>query len=82
MPLSMKKAILTTALLATTLFGSSCQGPNQLFTAVNEWNADLTEKDWVNTGVFWGFHIIPVYPFAYTIDVLVTNTVEYWKNRD
>ena len=40
----MKKAILATA-LASSLFVSSCLGPNNAQNAINNWNADLTEMN-------------------------------------
>jgi hypothetical protein len=78
----MKKTILAAAILSATMFTASCQGPNKLFNDLNDWNAELTEQDWVNTGVFWLGHIIPVYEIAYLIDIVVLNTVEYWGEED
>jgi len=69
---------LVAALLVLGLASSSCLGPDNLYNGIKNWNADLSEKDWINEGVFIGLMIIPVYPIAMFCDVLVFNTIEYW----
>jgi hypothetical protein len=72
----MRKLILSTA-LAASLFASSCLGPNNAQMSINNWNADLTEMNWLNEVLF----IIPmawVQSFAQLGDVLIFNTMEYW----
>jgi len=68
--------------LALTLGLGGCLGPDPLYNSVKNWNADLSEQDWVNELVFLGLHIIPVYQVALIADVLVTNTVTYWSGED
>jgi uncharacterized protein DUF3332 len=70
---------LVAALLLLGLTSSSCLGPDNLYNGIKSWNANLSEKDWVNEGVFIGLMIIPVYPIAMLCDVVVFNTVEYWS---
>ena len=73
----MKKAILATA-LASSLFVSSCLGPNNAQNAINNWNADLTEMNWLNEVLF----IIPfawVQGIAWLGDIVIFNTIEYWS---
>ena len=73
-----------TALLATLLlaFGSSsCLGPDHLYSSVKNWNAKLSEKDWVNEVVFIGLLIVPVYQIAMAGDYLVFNTIDYWSGK-
>jgi Domain of unknown function (DUF3332) len=69
---------LLVALLALGLT-TSCLGPDNMYNSVKNWNAGLSEKDWVNEIVFLGLVIIPVYPFALMGDILIFNTVEYWS---
>lgn len=74
----MKKTMLTAALLAA-LCSSSCLGPDNLYRSVKDWNAEVSEQDWIKEVVFLGLVIIPVYPIALFADVVVFNTVSYWS---
>lgn len=74
----MKKALLP-FVLAAGLTCSSCLGPNNLYNSVSNWNAELSEQDWVNEVVYLGLTIIFVYPICLAADVLVINTVGYWS---
>ena len=76
----MKKALIACALA----FGltTSCLGPDNLYHSVKNWNAELSDMDWVNELVFLGMTIIPVYGIALFADVLVFNTVTYWTGND
>ena len=76
----MKKALLS-LVLAVGLASSSCLGPDPMYNGIKNWNADLTEKDWLNEIVFLGLTIIPVYPIALLGDVLVVNTIGYWSGN-
>ena len=72
----MRKAILAGA-LASALALSSCLGPNNAQNAVNNWNARITEQNWLNEVLY----IIPfawVQAFALLGDVIIFNTIGYW----
>lgn len=73
----MKKALLASA-LTLSLIGSSCLGPDNLYGSVKNWNAELSDQDWVNEVVFIGLTIIPVYGFALLGDIVIFNTIGYW----
>jgi hypothetical protein len=77
----MKKTLLA-SLLTLGLFGSSCLGPDNLYHSVKNWNADISEQDFINEAVFIGLNIIPVYGFALLGDVIIFNTVTYWSGED
>jgi len=77
----MKKALIA-SLLTLGLAGSSCLGPDRLYNSVKNWNAEISEQDWVNEAVFIGLNIVLVYPFALVGDVLVFNTVSYWHDEN
>lgn len=77
----MKKTFLA-SVLTLGLFSSSCLGPDNLYRGVKNWNADLSEQDWINEAVFIGFWIIPVYQISLLGDVLIFNTVSYWTGED
>jgi len=74
----MKKTLIA-ATLALALASSSCLGPDNLYGGLKNWNAGLSDQDWVTEVVFLGLVIIPVYPFALLGDVVIFNTIEYWS---
>ena len=39
-----------------------CLGPDHLYGGLKNWNAELSEEDWVNEVLFLGLCIVPVYP--------------------
>jgi hypothetical protein len=75
----MKKS-LTAAALALVLC-SSCLGPDRLYNSIKNWNAGLSERDWLNEVVFLGLVIIPVYPLALFGDIVILNPLEYWTGK-
>lgn len=77
----MKKTLIA-ALLALGLAGSSCLGPDRLYNSVKNWNAEVSEQDWVNEAVFLGLHFVLVYPFALVGDIVIFNTVAYWHDEN
>lgn len=77
----MKKTLVATA-LTLGLTCSSCLGPDNLYHSVKNWNANLSDQDWVNEVVFLGLVIIPVYPLAMAGDVLICNTIGYWSGNN
>lgn len=77
----MKKLALAAALSLTLLFGG-CLGPNNLHDSIRNWNAEATEQDWINEGIFLGLTILPVYGLAYLGDIVIFNTVNYWSGSN
>ena len=75
----LKNLIIAAALV---LGASSCLGPNKTTVALWEWNNEVSENEWVNEAVFLGCNIIPVYPIAIFVDVIVFNSIEFWTNED
>ena len=76
----MKKGIVT-LLCAGMIVLSGCYGKNACFNKLHDWNGTLGNK-WLNSIVHFGMHVIPVYGFAYFIDYLVLNTVEFWTGSN
>ena len=77
----MNKALIAT-LLALGLAGSSCLGPDRLYNSIKNWNAEVSDQDWVNEVVFLGLNFVLVYPGALVLDVVVFNTVSYWHDEN
>ena len=74
--MKVKKALV--AGILTLGLASSCLGPDNAYGSIKNWNAGLSEQDWINELVFIGLNIIPVYPLALIGDVLIFNTIGYW----
>ena len=55
---------------------TSCLGPNNAHNSLRNWNAELSEQDWINEVVF--LVISPVHMIALAGDVLIFNTIDYW----
>lgn len=77
----MKKALIA-AVLTVAALAPSCLGPDHLYNSVKNWNAELSDKDWIDEIVFLGLWFIPVYPFALLGDVVIFNTIDYWSGED
>ena len=77
----MKKFLLALA-CASTLFGTSCLGPNNLFNGLNNWNGRVTEGKAWNELIFIGLNIIPVYWVALLGDRLIFNSIEWWGGEN
>lgn len=75
----MKKMIAAAAL---TLGATGCLGPNHMFNGLQNWNANLTDQDWIDELVFLGLNFIPVYPIALLGDQLIVNTIDYWAGEN
>lgn len=72
----MKKIIAASAL---ALGATGCLGPNNAANSLMNWNAEVTDQDWVNEAIFVGMYLIPIYPLAYAGDIAIFNTIEYWS---
>ena len=77
----MKKALIALT-LCSTLSLPSCLGPNHLYTNLGNWNATVTEMNWLNEVIFLGLNIIPVYPIFLWGDIVIFNTIDYWSGKD
>ena len=59
-----------------------CMGRMALVGKVGKFNLEITENRFGRAATFMGLHIIPVYPFAYLLDIVVLNTIDHWSNKD
>jgi len=76
------KKTLAALVLGLSLSTSGCLGADHLYNSIKNWNAELSEQDWINEIVFIGLSIVPVYMLALTGDVLIFNTIDYWTGND
>ena len=72
-----KKTLIAGALTAG-LLAPGCLGPNNAYNRLANWNAEVTDHDWVNELIFIGLMIVPVYQLWFTGDILIFNTIGYW----
>jgi hypothetical protein len=72
--------LLALAMLSTTSLG--CIGHFGLSGKVREFNLETTEDRWGREILFVCLYIIPVYPFAGMLDILIFNSVEFWTGEN
>lgn len=75
----MKKMIAAAAL---TLGATGCLGPNHAYNGLTNWNAEVSDQDWVNELLYLGMTIIPIYAITLAADGLVINTIDYWSGEN
>ena len=76
-----RTAVLT--LTAVALVGTSgCFGSFNLTRKLWGWNKDVSNEKFVRELVFLGLNIVPVYGVAGLIDVIVTNSIEFWTGKN
>ncbi|MCE9594322.1 MAG: DUF3332 domain-containing protein [Planctomycetes bacterium] len=76
----MKKTLSALAIAAALMCGS-CYGPNKTWNNLHDWNGKVTDSKWGNEAVFLGLNIIPVYGVCYLADILIFNSIEFWKGE-
>ena len=72
--------LLALAMLSTTSLG--CIGHFGLSGKVRKFNLETTEDRWGREILFVCLYIIPVYPFAGMLDILIFNSVEFWTGKN
>lgn len=66
--------------LCSVLF-SSCIGSFSLTKSVMDWNHSVGKK-FLNEIVFVAFWILPVYEVTAVADLLILNSIEFWKGKN
>lgn len=80
----MKKIKLSVAALLLaggSLFFSNCIGSFALTNSVLKWNNNVGKK-FVNELVFVAFWILPVYEVTAVADLLILNSIEFWRGEN
>ena len=62
--------------------GTGCIGNFGLSGEVRKFNLELTQDRWGREIVFVVLYVIPVYPFAGFLDILVFNSIEFWSGKN
>lgn len=68
------------ALLATVSTG--CIGRFALSGKVRAFNLETTDDRWGRELLFVVLYVIPVYPFAGAIDIIIINSIEFWTGTN
>lgn len=80
----MKRGFIATLLVAIMLATTStgCIGRMALAGKVGKFNLEVAEGKWGREMVFLLLYIIPVYPIAGAIDLLIVNSIEFWSGTN
>jgi hypothetical protein len=61
---------------------TGCLGHNALTRRVLKFNLTTAETRWPREFLFVGLWIIPAYPIAAIVDILVINSIEFWSGKN
>jgi hypothetical protein len=71
------------SLTAIALLGTSgCFGSFNVTRKLWGWNKSVSDEKFVRELVFLGLNVVPVYSIAGFIDVVVTNSIEFWTGKN
>ena len=70
--------LLVAVTLSSSILFSSCIGSFSLTNKLLDWNKNIDTK-FVNELVFVAFCIVPVYEVSALADILVLNSIEFWR---
>ena len=75
-------SILVISVLLIFSMGTGCIGNFGLSAKVREFNLDVSKDRWGREIVFVVLYVVPVYPFAGFLDILVFNSIEFWTGTN
>lgn len=76
------RKLLWCSVLSLSFLSTSCLGSFSAWNGLKEWNEDVDNDKFVNNAIFWGLHIIPIYPLFYLGDFFIFNVVEFWSGSN
>jgi hypothetical protein len=62
--------------------GTGCIGNFGLSGKVRQFNLETSQDRWGREIVFVVLYVIPIYPFAGLLDILVFNSIEFWTGTN
>ena len=74
-------ALMASLVLLATV-GTGCIGRFALSGKVRAFNLEATEDRWGREILFVCLYVIPVYPFAGAIDMIIVNSIEFWTGTN
>ncbi len=75
-------SILVISVLLILSMGTGCIGNFGLSGKVRKFNLETSQDRWGREIVFVVLYVIPVYPFAGLLDILVFNSIEFWTGTN
>lgn len=75
-------ALALSLLLLVTFSTTGCIGRMAVTAEVLRFNLDVTPGKWGREIVFLVLYIIPVYPLAGMVDLLIVNSLEFWQGTN
>jgi len=77
-----RRAAILTVTAAALVTASGCFGSFNLTRKLWGWNKGVSDEKFVRELVFLGLNVVPVYSIAGFIDVIVTNSIEFWTGTN
>jgi hypothetical protein len=78
----MRTLVTCLLLLATSLSSSACIGRFAVTGEVRKFNLEVTKDQWGREIVFLCLYIIPIYPLAGAVDLIIVNSIEFWSGEN
>jgi hypothetical protein len=75
-------SILAISMLLILSMGTGCIGNFGLSGKVRKFNLETSQDRWGREIVFVVLYVIPIYPFAGLLDILVFNSIEFWTGTN
>ena len=75
-------SILVVSILLLFSMSTGCIGNFGLSGKVRKFNLETTEDRWGREILFVVLYVIPVYPFAGFLDIIVFNSIEFWTGTN
>ncbi len=79
---TLKRFTLVMVALSTLTLSMGCYGTFGLTRNIYSWNGKVTDSKFANSIIMWGLIIIPAYPIATFIDILILNVIEFWSGSN
>ncbi len=70
------------SLIMVASLGTGCIGNFALSGKVRTFNLETTDNRWGRELLFVVLYVIPVYPFAGAIDMIIVNSIEFWTGTN
>lgn len=77
-----RRAAVLTLTAGALVITSGCFGSFNLTRKLYGWNKGVSNEKFVRELVFLGLNVVPVYSIAGLIDVVVTNSIEFWTGTN
>ena len=61
---------------------TGCIGRMAVAGKVMEWNLRVAQEKWPREIVFFLLYVVPVYPIAGAIDLIIVNSIEFWTGTN